>query len=160
MSGRRLIDALAEGDRPLFGTALKTCDPAIVEVIAIAGYDWVSISIEHSSLSMDNVAALQRAADFRGITTLLHVAEPDDPRILPLLNEGLGGIVGCQVESAAEAEEWVAAALYAPRGRRGAAGVVRRADYGNVPFAEYARRANEDMAVGIVIETVEGVENA
>lgn len=159
MSARHLLDALQE-NRPVFGTALRTGDPAIVEIVAIAGYDWVSITLEHSTLSVADIGLLQRAADARAITTLIHMPRPDDPRILQLLDDGVGGIVGCNVESGEEAAAWVRACRFPPLGERGAAGVVRRADYGAIPFGQFTAQADAEVAVGVVIETVAGVERA
>jgi 4-hydroxy-2-oxoheptanedioate aldolase len=159
MSARRLLDALASG-RPVFGTALRTSDPAIVEIIAVAGYDWVSITLEHSSLTLRDVAALQRAADVRGITTLVHLPHAHDDRVLPLLDEGVGGVVASHVESAADVRALVHAARFPPLGERGAAGVVRRADYGAIPFGEFAARADAEIVVGAVLETATAIEHA
>jgi 4-hydroxy-2-oxoheptanedioate aldolase len=158
MSAERLLTALADGRRA-FGIPLRTPDPAIVEIAAIAGYDWVSISLEHSALTVREVATLQRAADARGISTLVHMADAYDHRILALLDEGIGGVVAPHVTKASEVEALVSAARFPPLGHRGAAGVTRRADYGARPFAAYAEAADKLVVVGISIEDVEGVEN-
>jgi 2-keto-3-deoxy-L-rhamnonate aldolase RhmA len=159
MSAERLLSALAEG-RLAFGIPLRSPDPAVVEIAAIAGYDWVSISLEHSALTVREVATLQRAADARGITTLVHFADAYDHRILALLDEGIGGVVAPHVVQAAQLEALVRTARFPPLGERGASGVTRRSDYGSVPYAEYTGRAERRLAVGISIEDVEGVENA
>lgn len=159
MSAHSLLDALAD-DGIAFGIPLRSPDPAIVEICAIAGYDWVSISLEHSALTVREVATLQRAADARHITTLVHVAGPDDPRILALLDEGIGGVVAPHVTSAKEVEALVAETRFPPLGRRGATSVTRRSDYGARPLAQYLAEADPLVAVGISIEDVEGVEHA
>src|SRR5258707_590278 len=98
MRAQHLLKKFADDD-VAFGTAVHSADPAIVEIMAIAGYDWVSIVLEHSSLTVERVATLQRAADTRGITTIVHVASAHDERIGPLLDEGVGGVVAPQVMS-------------------------------------------------------------
>jgi 4-hydroxy-2-oxoheptanedioate aldolase len=159
VSAERLLTAFAEGRR-VFGIPLRSPDPAIVEIAAIAGYDWVAITLEHASLTVREVAAMQRAADFRGITTLVHVVDPGDPRILPLLDEGVGGIVLSGARSAEDTEALMRAVRFPPRGERGAGGVTRRSDYGAKPYASYMREVDRLVAAGAVIETREGVENA
>lgn len=159
MSAERLLTAFAEGRR-VFGIPLRSPDPAIVEIAAIAGYDWVAITLEHSSLTTREIAQLQRAADVRGITTLVHLADPDDPRILPLLDEGVGGIVLSGAESAEDMEALMRSVRFPPRGARGAGGVTRRSDYGAKPYASYMREADRLVAAGAVIETRAGVEHA
>jgi 4-hydroxy-2-oxoheptanedioate aldolase len=151
----RLLSTLAQG-RPAFGTALHSPDPAFVEIAAVAGYDWVSIILEHAPLTVTDIRLLQRAADARGITTLVHVADAHDQRILPLLNEGVGGVVAPQVDGPEAAEALVRAVRFPPLGERGAAARVRSADYGARPYAE----ADATVAAAVIIETAEGVENA
>ena len=159
MSGTRLLAAIDEG-RHAFGIPLRSPDPAILEICAIAGYDWVAITLEHSSISVRDVAMMQRAADFRGISTLVHLADPADVRILPLLDEGVGGIVLSGAEAASDVDSLIQNVRFPPRGARGAGGVTRRSDYGAKPYAEYIREADRLVAAGIVIETVAGVERA
>lgn len=159
MSAERLLTTLAEG-RVAFGIPLRSPDPAIVEIAAIAGYDWVAITIEHSSLTVREVAGLQRAADARGISTLIHLAAADDERALPLLDEGVGGVVAPQVESAGEVEGLVRMARFPPLGERGASGATRRSDFGARDYATYVREADRTVAVGAGIESGVGVENA
>lgn len=159
MRAERLLSALAEG-RPAFGTVTHSADPAIVEIAGIVGHDWISITLEHAGLSGSEIASLVRTADVRGISTLVHVANATDLRILSLLDDGVGGVVAPHVETAAEAAALVQAARYPPLGGRGASGACRSSDYSARPYAEVAATANDSVAVGIVIETKQGVENA
>lgn len=158
MRAERLLGAIAEG-RVAFGTGVHSPDPAIVEIIALAGYDWVSIVLEHAALTVEQIAVLQRAADSRGITTLIHVADAHDARIGPLLDEGVGGVIAPQLTSVADVKALVDLARFPPVGARGAAGGVRSADFGLVPYTQYVGEIDKSVAVGIVIETIEAVED-
>lgn len=159
MRGQRLIRTLA-GDRPALGASLHIADPAVVEIAGIAGFDWVSIAIEHATLDLGDLAALQLAADVRDVTTLIHVADADDPRILPLLNTGVGGIVLAHAVTAAQVEQLVQIARFPPVGERGAHRAVRSAEYGVGSYADYVASIDRSVIVGIAIEDVAGVENA
>lgn len=159
MRGERLIGALA-GDRAALGASLHIADPAVVEIAGLAGFDWVSIAIEHATLDLRDMTALQLAADVRGITTLIHVADADDPRILPLLNIGVGGIVLAHAVTAAEVEQLVHLARFPPLGDRGAHRAVRSSDYGARPYAEYVASIDRSVIVGVAIEDVAGIDNA
>ena len=46
-------------------------DPAIVEIIGLAGFDAVFIDMEHTALSLGNVQEMTRAADLVGITPIV-----------------------------------------------------------------------------------------
>lgn len=159
MSAERLLKALDAGRRP-FGLIVRSADPAIVEIAAIAGYDWVSINLEHSALTIREVTVLQRAADARGISTLVHFAEVNDHRMLALLDEGIGGIVAPHITQRSEAEALVRTAKFPPVGHRGANGITVRSDYGAKPYGPYVIEADRNVAVGVNIEDKEGVENA
>jgi 2-keto-3-deoxy-L-rhamnonate aldolase RhmA len=154
----RLLATVRSGDTA-FGTALHLSDPDVLEIVAVAGYDWVSVISEHASLGLAEIGNLQRAADARGITTLIHVGSVDDDRILPLLNLGVGGIVAPQVESAADVERLVRACRFPPVGDRGAHGSVRSADYGAGDYEEYVATVDQKVVVGVVVETTEALES-
>jgi 4-hydroxy-2-oxoheptanedioate aldolase len=154
---QHLLGVLGE-DRIAFGTALHLSDPDLIEIVALAGYDWVTIPLEHAILSVGEIAALQRAADSRGITTLVHLASAGDERILPLLNSGVGGLVAPQVESPADVEALIRATRFPPLGERGAHSSVRSADYGAWPYPEYVAEVDRSVAIGVVIENAAAVE--
>jgi 4-hydroxy-2-oxoheptanedioate aldolase len=159
MRAERLLAALDSG-KPAFGTAVHSPDPAIVEIAAIAGHDWVSIILEHCALTLADVGLLQRAADSRGISTVVHMSNAYDTRILPLLNEGVGGVVAPQVTRPEEASALVRAARFPPYGERGAAGGIRSADYGGRPISEHLASADESIVVGVILESHEAATRA
>lgn len=136
MRADRLRAALADGSAAL-GTTIHLSDPAVVEAAAIAGYDWLSLIVEHAPFSVRDVHRHQLAADARGVTTLVHIASQDDGRILPLLNLGVGGIVGSHIETRQQAERLVEVTQFPPIGHRGAHASVRATGYGSVPYDEY-----------------------
>jgi 4-hydroxy-2-oxoheptanedioate aldolase len=140
-----------------FGLPVFLLDPAIVEICALAGYDWVSIVAEHAPASIDTISSFQRAADAAGITILVHVAHAGESWILPMLDLGIGGVVSAHVVDRRSAEELVRRVKFAPLGERGAAISVRAARYGDVDFAQYLAAANESTLAGVVIEDEPGV---
>jgi 4-hydroxy-2-oxoheptanedioate aldolase len=159
MRAQKLLSTLAE-QRLAFGSTVHLRDPAFMEMLALEGYDWASIVLEHSHMSLDDIATLCLAADARGITVLVHPASARDPRILPLLNIGVGGILAPQCESADDARAVVEAARFPPVGLRGAHGAVRSADYGAWEYGDYVAKVDESVIVGVIIETVQGVEHS
>ena len=71
---RRLV---AEG-KPAFGTFVYSPDPAIVELIGAAGFDFVIVDTEHASLGRRDVENLVRAASGRGISAFVRVNRVED----------------------------------------------------------------------------------
>lgn len=159
MRAERLLGRLESGEMA-FGAVIHLADPAAVEIAAIAGFDWVSIPVEHAMLDLQDLTTIQLAADARGVTTLLHIADPDDPRILPLVNLGVGGVVLAHAVTASEVERMVHIARFPPVGDRGAHKAVRSADYGNRAYEEYIASIDRSVVLGVAIEDPTGIENA
>jgi 4-hydroxy-2-oxoheptanedioate aldolase len=159
MHAETLLDKLAGDEVPL-GMVLHISDPAIVEIAALAGYDWVSYTLEHTDLTGVQIEAIQRAADARGIPTLLHVPTPDDPRILPALGAGVGGIVLSRARSKAHAVTLVETVRFPPLGLRGAHSGMRTDGYGSEDYGAFVAEMDAKIAVGLAIEDVDGVQDA
>jgi 4-hydroxy-2-oxoheptanedioate aldolase len=159
MRAERLLAAL-DGGGVALGSTLHLSDPAVVETAAAAGYDWLSVVLDHSPLTIADVRTLQLAADLHNLTLLAHVPDPGDPRILQALNLGIGGIVCSHVSDRATAERLVEATRFPPIGDRGAHGSVRSTGYGLRDYDEYLSSIDESVAVGVVIEDPGAVERA
>jgi 2-keto-3-deoxy-L-rhamnonate aldolase RhmA len=143
-----------------FGTLVHMSDPAMVELLAVSGFDWVSLSLEHSTVSSAEIAAAVRAADVYGVTTMLHVPSPDDPRLLSLLHTGIGAMCLQNAHTRGELEELVGVTRFAPLGSRGAHSGVRGDNYGTIPYSEYIESANEDFIVAVALEDSNGIKRA
>jgi 2-dehydro-3-deoxyglucarate aldolase/4-hydroxy-2-oxoheptanedioate aldolase len=65
--------------------------------------------------------------------------------------------MAAQIRSAAQAEEFVQWAKFAPRGRRGLNPLGYDGGYGSIPLAEFAERANRETFVAVQIETAQAV---
>src|SRR5450755_167719 len=88
----RIREHLREG-KTVTGMLLFTGSPMVVEIMAVAGLDFVIVDMEHSALDLDRAAHLIRAADAAGITPFVRVPEVDASLIKKLLNLGAAGIV-------------------------------------------------------------------
>jgi 2-keto-3-deoxy-L-rhamnonate aldolase RhmA len=159
MSNSTLSRRLASGEFAI-GSIDHINDPAMIELIALAGFDWVSFTLEHAAPTIDDMLALQRSADLHDLTTLLHVPSAEDPRLLAMLHTGIGGVVLQNVKDGEAAAALVRACTYPPRGERGAHGGMRADGYGTVDYDEFIARVNETIVLGVAIEDLTGVGNA
>ena len=150
--------AMNEG-KTVYGTFALLGEPALVEIIGYAGFDFVVIDTEHSGNTTEQAGSLIRAAEIANITPIVRVTANAPELILRALDMGAGGILVPQVNTVAEARAAVRAARYAPLGERGLAGVVRAARYGFVPMQEYLAGANRETLVIIQVEHVDAVSN-
>lgn len=157
MERSRFRELLARGEKPL-GIFVGLSDPAIVEILGHAGFDFCIIDTEHLPLDFGDVQNLVRAAEVVGITPLVRVSENNPKFILRVLETGAAGIMVPHVKDAADAERAVRAVKYLPRGSRSVHGAVRAADYGRVPLQEHLAASNVGTIVIVQIEEREAVD--
>jgi 2-dehydro-3-deoxyglucarate aldolase/4-hydroxy-2-oxoheptanedioate aldolase len=132
--------------------------PRVAEIVALAGYDFVIVDVEHTPMSLETLDDVVRAIELRGVPTVVRVPWNDPVELKRVLDIGVAGVMIPMVETAAAAEEAVDAMTYPPDGVRGVAG-SRATSYG-LEFAEYLERADDDLVAILQIETLPGVENA
>lgn len=136
------------------GTWLSTGSPVIAELIAVCGFDWVLIDLEHGCESEAALPSQLRALRGSRTQAIVRVGNPYPDLIARVLDWGADGIMVPRIESAAQASAIVEATRYAPRGRRGLSRTVRAYDYG---LRKPSDPALISPLVMIQIETIEGV---
>ncbi len=153
-----LKKALEEG-KTVFGPFCKILDPAVVELAALAGFDFVIIDMEHGPYSLETVQQMLRAAEARGITAVVRVTENSETSILRVLDIGAQCIQVPQIATPKDAQKVVKSAMFHPKGERGMCRYVRAGEYTAIDKAEHFGRANENIVTIIHIEGVSGLEN-
>jgi 2-keto-3-deoxy-L-rhamnonate aldolase RhmA len=134
------------------GTYVGIRDPAIVEIIGLAGFDAAFIDTEHTTFNLETVEDMVRACDQMGITSLVRVPDNSPKNILRVLESGAQGIQVPHIASVADAIEAVKAVRYAPLGDRGMAGSTRAARYGSVSMQEHTATSNADILLSVMVE--------
>jgi 4-hydroxy-2-oxoheptanedioate aldolase len=161
MRKNKMRQALGTG-QPLFGMAVYTSSPTLVEVIGYSGFDFIFVDSEHTPLAIDGTFEhLMRAADVSGLATVVRLKGNDEHMIRNALEMGAGGIVVPHMKTRADAEFAVKASRLAPIGIRGASADVRSAQYGAGDFdwPAYIRQTNEDTVVVGLAEDKEFFDN-
>ncbi|MBI4673935.1 MAG: 2,4-dihydroxyhept-2-ene-1,7-dioic acid aldolase [Chloroflexi bacterium] len=140
----------------LVGTLLTIPAPALAEMCADAGFDWLFVDMEHGAFDLDAVERVAQAVGER-CACVVRVPANDRVWIGKVLDLGVSGIIVPLVNSAPEAAHAVRAAKYPPQGGRGV-GLGRAARYG-AHLNEYLAGANDETAVIVQIEHVDAVRN-
>lgn len=148
--------ALHEG-RPAFGSWLQSGNSAIAEVMAKAGFDWLAIDLEHSTIDLETTFTLIQVIDLAGCAPLVRLSANDPVQIKRVMDAGAWGVIVPSVRSAAEARQAVDAVKYPPQGTRGV-GLGRAHGFGP-GFADYLEACHEGSIVIPMIEQKEGVEH-
>lgn len=129
--------------------------PALVEVAVEARPDAMVIDAQHGLWDRQ---AIEHAVGTVGAKTpvLIRIADARPGSIGEALDSGAEGIIVPLIETPEQASAAVAAARFPPHGHRSGGGVrPLKSD-----FMKYYNAANERTVVGIMIETVLGMDNA
>jgi 4-hydroxy-2-oxoheptanedioate aldolase len=147
---------LNEG-KVVFGPFMKFTDPAAVEIMGFAGFDFVIIDAEHGPISMENAQNMIRAAESVNITPIIRVGSNDEVLILRALDIGAQGIEIPQINSKPDAVRAVKSVKYSPQGERGVCRYVRAANYSSMDKFKYFESANKETMIIAHIEGVQGI---
>jgi 2-keto-3-deoxy-L-rhamnonate aldolase RhmA len=139
----------------LIGPIVTLRSPEVSELLAGVGFDWLFIDAEHGPFDPHDALALLQAAG--RCPCVIRVPAHDEVWIKKALDIGAAGIIVPQVNTPDQAERIVAAAKYAPIGRRGV-GISRAHGFG-LHFDRYLRDANQNTCVIIQAEHRDAVDN-
>jgi 2-dehydro-3-deoxyglucarate aldolase len=130
---------------------------AIAEIMLKAGYDWLVVDLEHSTISIDQAGELIRTIDLGGAAPLVRLTSNGPDQIKRVMDAGAHGIIVPMINSAQEARDAVASTRYAPHGSRGV-GLARAQGYGP-KFAEYLEWQRDSTIVIVQIEHKDALGN-
>jgi 4-hydroxy-2-oxoheptanedioate aldolase len=158
MDGNPIRRRLAAGER-LYGCWISTASPAVAELLAHAGYDFLVIDQEHGPGTIPDAVHMLRACDAAGCPAIVRVPWNDQVYLKRILDAGARSVMVPMVETPEEAEAAAAACRYPPLGRRGyAAPAMRCSAYGF--RAEYRARAHEELFLIAQIESAAAATRA
>ena len=141
--------------RATIGSWITLGHAGIAEIMANAGFDWLVVDMEHSTIAIDTAGELIRTIDLCGVAPLVRLTSNHPDQIKRVMDAGAHGIVVPMVNSRADAERAVAATRYAPAGNRGV-GLARAQGYGP-RFQEYLAWQREGVVVIVMIEDREAI---
>ena len=153
-------DRLADPDRPALGTWIKIPAMEIMELVALAGFDFAVIDLEHSLIGTESAYRLIGTALHTGVAPLVRVPGLGGGLVQRVLDAGAAGIMVPHVDTVEQARAAVAAVRFPPRGSRGVGATGRAGAWGAVDRQEYLRYGNDDVVLVAQIESAEGVRNA
>jgi len=149
---------LKEG-KSYVGTFSKMNDASAVEIMALAGFDFIIIDGEHTHFNKETRLELLRTCDISGIVPIVRVRDGSRAEILQALDSGGLGIMVPETSTKEDVEAVVYNTFYHPKGGRGYTASHRAGGYGYLSGAEYAAKANEELMVVVYAETAEALEN-
>ncbi|MEO6262082.1 MAG: aldolase/citrate lyase family protein [Chthoniobacterales bacterium] len=140
-----------------FGSWITIPHPSVAELLCRAGFDWLTIDLEHSAISIESAAELIRVTDLCGVRALVRVGSHDANVIKRVMDAGAHGIIASTVNTAEQAKAIVDAVKYPPSGTRGV-GLSRAQGYSE-EFETHYKWLNKESLVIVQIEHVLAVKN-
>lgn len=141
------------------GTWVKIAAPESMELIALAGFDFAVIDMEHSTIDMETAYALIGIARNSGVSPIVRVSSVAAGTIGRLLDAGAEGIMVPHVDTPEQAQDAVQAVRFPPLGGRGVGATGRAGQWGALPRAEYVRFGEEEVVLIAQLESAEAVAN-
>lgn len=152
---------MLQGGMVTGGTLFGSADPAIYCAMAEAGYDFIWTEMQHAQRDWDQAARMWRTCPHAGAVPGVRVAAAEEREIQHALDAGALVIAVPTIDTVEEAIEAVNWTYFPPLGRRSAGGgqAFERSMWGGVPGG-YRSTANDNIVLILMIETLEGLENA
>ncbi len=159
MKKNNLKARLKQGE-VLYGAFSTINHAAIVEIMALAGMDFVILDGEHSSLTPESAENLYRAAELRDLSAVTRIGENNPQHMQKFLDSGAMSVLMPLVNTKADAEQVVAAVKYVPIGSRGLA-ASRASEWGMAAggLTEHVKRSNQETFIGVQVETQQAVDH-
>ena len=158
--GKNLAKAKLRANEPVLCMGINQMrTPNVGMIAASCGFDAIYVDLEHNPTDLETTAGICIGALGAEITPIVRIASLASHDISRVLDMGAQGIMVAHVNTAEEARDIVAAALFKPLGRRSAAGTLPSLGYKAMSQAEINEEINRETLVMAMIETEEGLAN-
>ena len=139
------------------GSWITLGHPSIAEIMGKAGFDWLTVDMEHSAITLHEAQQLIQVIELSGCVPLVRVGTNDANLIKRVMDAGAHGVIVPMVNTKEDAERAVGAVKYPPQGLRGV-GLARAQGYGTT-FEKYQKWNATESIVVVQIEHIKAVEN-
>jgi len=143
----------------LLGPLVRIPRAEIIEILAISGFDFVVVDLEHGSIQPNEIYPMILAAECHDVRLIARIPNLEESYFKWLLDLGIGGLQLPHIKTAKDAEKAVSFSRFAPDGERGLCRFVRAAEFSNIPKEQYIKDANQKSLLVLQIEGKEGIKN-
>ncbi len=153
-----IIAKMSKGE-VAYGCQFNSPSSEQVELLGIAGFDFVILDGEHGSFTLSDLEEQTRVAEMSGLTAVGMVPDVEAATIHSFLERGVLCIHGPNINTPEDARKLANACRYAPDGRRSLS-FSRATHFGfGPPRPEYMAHANTQIMVIALLEHVDALEN-
>ena len=148
------LKELFKAGKPIINSWLSVPSSFSAEVMANQGWDSLTIDMQHGLIDYPNAVSMLQAVSTTETIPMARVNWNEPGQIMKILDAGCYGIICPMVSNRKDAEKFIQACLYPPKGYR-SFGPIRASIYGG---ADYAKLANQEILKLAMIETKEALE--
>ena len=149
-------DKLKSGE-DVYGTWCVIPSPEVINVISKSGLDFVIVDMEHGPMDYTTAQQMVISTQSEKCDAIVRTPRNDESNILKSLDIGSNGIIIPHVNTIEDVEKCIGYSKYPPIGNRGYTPYTRSGGY-RVEDG-YKENENERLFVGIILESVEGLNN-
>jgi 4-hydroxy-2-oxoheptanedioate aldolase len=149
--------AALEHGETILGTFVKSPDPAVAEILAGAGFELLVADLEHSNLTVADVATIVRAAEPFEVPVIARIAPSEIAQAGRLLETGAIGVQVTDVSDREMLAELRRSTRFPPRGRRSLALTQRDAGFGRITAPAYLEQVAARLLTVAQVESRAGV---
>ncbi|GCD75032.1 2,4-dihydroxyhept-2-ene-1,7-dioic acid aldolase [Acetobacter pasteurianus NBRC 3299] len=142
-------------NRAVLNGWLSISSPFSAEIMASAGYDSVTIDLQHGAVDYTGMLPMLQAVRASGIATLARASWLDAGSIMKILDAGAWGVICPMINTRSDAERLVSYVRYPPNGTRSFG--PTRANF--ALGSDYATFADDEVVCFAMIETAEAMAN-
>jgi len=154
---RALLKRKLQERRRMLAGWVSFAQPSITEIFSRAGFDFIAIDMEHSTISLEQAQRIVAASQSAGVPCIPRPVSHSNDYFKPLLDSGADGLLVQMVETRQEVEKIIGDFKYPPNGKR-TYGVNRAQCYG-FDFDSYVSEWNRTSSLLLQIESKRGLEN-
>ncbi len=153
MRKNKVKQMMAEG-KPVINGWCAIPSTASCEAMAHQGWDSLTVDIQHGLIDYSSALPMMQTISTTDVTPLARVNWNEPGQIMKILDAGCYGVICPMVSNKEEAERFVQACMYPPKGYR-SFGPIRGLIYGG---SDYAEHANDEILKLAMIETKESLD--
>jgi len=154
---RKALKSKLRNRERIFGGWVSYADPGITETFAKAGFDFIAIDMEHTTISLAEARQIITSCHAENVTCLPRPVSHNNDIVKPLLEAGADGMIIQMVETAEEVRRLIDITKFPPNGKR-SYGVNRAHGYG-FDFDDYITDWNDSSSLILQVESITGVDN-
>ena len=153
MQGPRVREAM-DVDGLAFAMSVGFRDPAVVELIGLAGFDAVFLDMEHSAFDFGLIEEMVARVRWSGSHPLVRVPDNNPKAILRVLDMSAQGVFVPHIRGVDDARQAIRAVRYPPVGERGSVSTSRAARFGLVDWTEHVATSNRQILLAVIVEDI------